>query len=123
MNRYLNLIIIGENKILVRKRRFWKSTWNFIERTLPKKYDLNISENLQRFYPEAEIKKFGWQVFEETGDEEEFWAIRFRDVPKLPRSLFYKYMWINKEDAKIRTRNYGPDVFYYIQKFFGYVDY
>lgn len=121
------MLVSGENKVLVRKLRFGK-TWNFIRKTLKPKETWSEAVHLYALYNlnlvnVSEIKKICGREFEGSGDIEKFWMILLNYTPKLPKSLFYKYMWVDKENAKIRTRNYGPYVFYYIQKYFGYVDY
>ena len=127
MNKYLSIIVIRKNKILVRKHRLKKRTWNFIGKTLkPEETWVEVAHRfaLQNFNPWVEVKRFGGQEYEETGDVEEFWAIRLEPTTKLPWyfHLLYECEWIGKEEAKVRTRNYGPDVFHYIQYFFGYVN-
>lgn len=123
MIKYINLLIVsGENKVLIRKHRFG-NVWKFIE----KKISIEQSgSEIAHLYALRNFKlinidsvfRLGTQEYEETGDIEECWVIKLRHAMKTPISLLYKYYWIDKEEAKTRTRNYEADVFYYIQKYF-----
>ena len=120
MIKYLIILVIGGNKVLVRKRRFGGKEWEFVERILGHNEnwsDATFSYATSNFDSSEieEIKKFGGHEFEETGDIEEFWIIKLKGIPKLPRSLLYKYDWVGAED----DREYGPEVLYYIKKYFG----
>ena len=129
MIHFVDLIIVsGEDKILISSRR-WKNCWGFIRKEkrkreataeIPYGYalrNLNISKLDIDFLEKHEW--LGGENDEEVIADVEYWIIKLEYTPKLPRSLFNKYMWVDKEDAKVRTRNYDSDVFYYMQRYFG----
>jgi hypothetical protein len=121
MKKYLSIILVsGENKVLVRKLRFGK-TWSFIRKTLKPKETWSEVVHLYALYnlnlvSVSEIKRIAGHEFEGSGDIEEFWMVLLNYIPKLPKSLFYKYMWVNKENINgLKEEDCGTDVLYYIK--------
>lgn len=122
MKKYLSIILVsGENKILIRKLRFEK-TWSFIRKTLKPKETWSEVAHLYALYnlnlvSVSEIKRIACHEFEGSGDVEEFWMVLLNYIPKLPKSLFYKYMWVNKENINngLKEEDCSTDVLYHIK--------
>lgn len=138
IKHYVDGILVSEDdKILILRRanymKIFKGHWGFAGGSIDKKDKDSKSAIIREvkeetgieltFSEQQKMKAIDKQGHENSnGDivaDTEYWLIQLETTPEIKISREHsKYEWVGPEEIKSRNRNFMPDVFHYIQKYF-----
>lgn len=138
IKHYVDGILVSENnKILILRRanymKTFKSCWGFVGGSVEEKDKDNKAAIIREvkeetgleltFNEQHNMKVYDKQEHEREdgsiGSDTEYWLIKLETTPNIKISREHsKYEWVGPEEIKERNRNFMPDVFHYLQKYF-----
>ena len=138
VKHYVDGILVSEEgKILILRRanymKHFHGQWGFVGGSVEEKDKDNKAAIIREvkeetgikltFNEEHNMKVFGKQEHENEdgsiGADTEYWLIQLETNPEVKISKEHsKYEWVGPEEVRERNRNFMPDVFHYMQKYF-----
>lgn len=139
VKHYVDGILVSEDEkiLILRRANYMKNFggyWGFVGGSVDKK-DKDNKEAIIReikeetgldltFNEKHKMKAIDKQEHlredDSVGSDTEYWLIRLETSPEIKISREHsKFEWVGPDEIKSKNRKFMPDVFHYIQKYFG----